>query len=361
MPALKSSYRRRAALAVPGDLATLTGGYLYDRRLLAGLRELRIDVQHIALPGSFPNPTEEDRALVARQLAAVAPDCPVIVDGLAFGAMDHRTLAGLQTPIVALVHHPLAEESGLDTQTREALLGSERDNLALASHVVVTSPHTARLLASRYGVASDRITIARPGIDLPAAVARPVDPPLILSVGIAVPRKGHDILLEALSLSADLSWQAVIVGAPQNARFAQRLETLARAPDLAGRVRLAGRVGDEELARLYGQARIFALATRYEGYGIGFDEAMRHGLPIVSCSTGAVPDTVARGAGQLVPPEDPAAFAAALARVLGDDGLRSEMAAASKSAGATLPGWSETARQVAGVLDAVIDRMAAHG
>jgi glycosyltransferase involved in cell wall biosynthesis len=120
---------------------------------------------------------------------------------------------------------------------------------------------------------------------------------------------------------------------------------------LGDRVRLAGRLPGDDLGRAYAQAKIFALATRYEGYGIVFDEAMAHGLPIVTCATGAVPDTVAEGAGLLVPTEDPEAFAAALDQLLSDEALRSRMAATSSRAGAALPGWGETARIAGAVLD----------
>ncbi len=114
---------------------------------------------------------------------------------------------------------------------------------------------------------------------------------------------------------------------------------------------MAGQVSVETLARLYAQASVFALATRYEGYGIVFDEAMAAGLPIVTCRTGAVPETVAHDAGLLVPPEDVESFAAALDRILSDTLLRSRMKAAAKRAGAALPTWSETARRAGEVLD----------
>jgi glycosyltransferase involved in cell wall biosynthesis len=220
----------------------------------------------------------------------------------------------------------------------------------------VTSPHTAHLLASRYAVAPENITIARPGVDPPAGAAAPADPPLILSVGIAVPRKGHDTLLRALAMIGDRSWEAVIVGEARDGSCAAQLQQLVVELGLGQRVRLAGRIAAGELSRYYRQARIFALATRYEGYGIVFDEAMTHGLPIVSCAVGAVPETVAPGAGRLVPPEDPAAFAAALAGLLDDDAQRSVMADASRRAGAALPRWEETARRVAAVIDGVAAR-----
>ena len=86
-----------------------------------------------------------------------------------------------------------------------------------------------------------------------------------------------------------------------------------------------------------------------------FAEAMAHGLPIVSCRTGAVADTVAKGAGLLVPPDDAPAFAAALGRVLRDKALRDDLANASARAGATLPLWTDTAA----IAGAVLDRLAA--
>lgn len=335
---------------------TITGGYRYDRRVLEGLRALGRDIRHIELPTGFPHPSPDEHARAAAQLAEAAPDCPVVVDGLALGAMDTRALAGVRAPIVALIHHPLAEECGLEDQRRKSLYESERAMLAKVAHVLVTSPHTARLLTARYGVATERITIARPGSERPAGDGPKADPPLILSVGIAVRRKGHDILLEALARIADRPWQTVIVGAGHDeqcaAALTQRIEDL----NLGERVHLAGSVSDNDLAQLFRRAHVFALATRYEGHGMVFDEAMVNGLPIVSCAVGAVPETVAPGAGQLVPPENPDAFAAALARLLDDDALRTKMAAASRLAGSRLPDWTDTVRRVAEVIDTVAAR-----
>jgi glycosyltransferase involved in cell wall biosynthesis len=345
---------RPAAFAIPGDINTLTGGYIYERHLLAGLRAQGRDVAHIELGSSFPNPTQGDMEDAEMRLTAVDPDRPVILDGLVFGSIDTGLLNRMAAPIVAMIHHPLAHESGLDAAWRDHLYRTERDNLSHAAHVLVPSPHTAALLSSDYGVSSDRITIARPGTVQPNVQTAPTDPPLILSVGIQHPRKGHDILLRALALLADRDWQAVIVGGRYDTAHAAELEQLHAQLGLAGRVRFAGRVDEGALAWLYGQAAIFALATRYEGYGIVFDEAMAHGLPIVSCQTGAVPDTVAEGAGMLVEPENPEAFADALGELLVDRGLRAQMATAAGRAGAALLGWGHAAQVAGVVLDQIL-------
>ncbi len=339
--------QRHIAFAVPGDLTTLTGGYIYDRRLMTELRALGWTVDHIALPDGFPNPSAQQMAEALGMLQDVPSDCPVIIDGLAFGALDTGGVAQIKAPIIALVHHPLAKESGLSTAQARALWDMERQNLSHAAHILVPSPHTGDILTSEYDVAADKITIAKPGIDQATGPSTPVDPPLILSVGIQLPRKGHDVLLKALAEIKDLDWKAVIVGAPLDAGFAQELQDLRTTLDLTDRVELAGQVSQEALKDIYQTAGLFALATRYEGYGIVFDEALVHGLPIVSCHAGAVSDTVPAGAGHLVAPDDPQAFGAALRLLLSDEERRQVCAAASKKAGAALLGWDQTARVVA--------------
>ena len=347
---------RRAVFAIPGDLATVTGGYLYERRLLEGLREVGTDTEHLALGASFPDLSPADLAHAATALSAVDATTPLILDGFVVGAMDTAALARVRAPIVGMVHHPLAHEEGLSAARRDHLFRTERDNLRLAAAVLVPSPHTARMLVDEYGVDPVRITVARPGTDRPIGGQTPVGPPLVLSVGIQHPRKGHDILIRALARVAEREWDAVIVGPEHDPRHAAELSRLRDELALAGRVRLAGAVSVAERDDLYRRASVFALATRYEGYGLVFDEALVHGLPIVSCRTGAVPETVPSSAGLLVPPSDPEAFAAALRTVLTDTDLRNAMSAAAARAGSSLPNWRDTATTVQAVLDALGSR-----
>ncbi|MER3388585.1 MAG: glycosyltransferase family 4 protein [Microcella sp.] len=342
---------RPAAFAIPGDIATLTGGYVYERRLLESLRALGREVRHVRLGASFPDPTDADVADTVAQLTALGEDTPIILDGFISGAMPTQSLALVHAPLIAVVHHPLALEKGLDDERRARLHRTERDNLALIEHVLVPSPHTAAMLTEHYAVPGERITVVRPGTDAPLGPGAPEQPPLILSVGIQHPRKGHDVLLAALAQLPDRPWRAVIVGSSWHPEHAAQLARQHAALGLGDRVRFAGRVDAAELSGLYRSATVFALATRYEGYGIVFDEALAHGLPIVSCAVGAVPDTVPADAGVLVPAEDPSALAAALTAVLTDPVHRARLAVAAARAGAALPRWRDAAEVVARVLD----------
>jgi glycosyltransferase involved in cell wall biosynthesis len=340
-----------AAFAVPGDIATRTGGYIYDREMLKALRATGRDVEHVILPDSFPNATPNDMADTLARLARIPGSMPLIIDGLAFGALETEGLARLTAPVVALVHHPLALETGLSTTRAKELHQREADNLKIARQIVVTSPHTAQILAENYGVPQHKISVALPGF-----VRRTTDgdakasPPLILSVGILARRKGHDVLLEALAQITDLPWQARIVGAARDRAVEAELHERRRALDLERRVQFAGELGDGELAAAFRQASVFALATRYEGYGMVFSEALTYALPIVACMVGAVPGTVPADAGLLVEPDAPDAFAAALRRLLVDEQVRSTMARASSEAAGRLPGWEDAATVMARAL-----------
>jgi len=178
---------------------------------------------------------------------------------------------------------------------------------------------------------------------------------LILSVGLLAARKGHDILVAALAQIRDLSWQAQIVGKTHDPAVEANLRRQIEDLHLTDRVALTGLLDDADLIERYRRATIFALATRYEGYGIVLGEALLHGLPIVTCRTGAVPDTVPDGAGILVPVDDAERFAAALRRLLSDDVLRHGMSKTARQAGQALPSWDETSAIADTVLDAVSD------
>jgi glycosyltransferase involved in cell wall biosynthesis len=344
---------REIVFAIPGELNTHSGGYGYDRRLMLELRLQGRSVTHLELGASYPNPTATDAAHAALALADLTSDCILIVDGLALGAMDTAVIASLEAELVALIHHPLALEGDMDPGRKEQLFSIERENLKHAKRVIVPSPHTAQLLVLDYGVPAEQITVARPGIDQSDRPKGQMDPPLILSVGIQVPRKGHDVLLRSLANIKHIPWQAVIVGPPLDAGYAASLVDLTQELGLSDRVELAGLVNDSELAALYRSASIFALATRFEGYGIVFGEAMVHGLPIVSCKVGAVGETVSAKASMLVEPNDPDAFGSALANLLQNPELHAELAAAAIEAGANLISWKDSARLVGEMLDAI--------
>lgn len=339
------------SLMVPGDPETITGGYAYDRRLVAALADRGWDARLEALPADFPEPAKDsvDSALAA--IAKVPDGRLVVVDGLAFGALPGDRLAALRRPVAALVHHPLALEGGLAPERAAAVAARERAALATAAAVIATSPATARTLVADYGVPPHRLTVALPGTDrLPPARGSGAVP-MILGVATITPRKGHATLVAALARLADRPWRAVFVGDDgRDPACAAALRQDIASLGLADRIHLTGAVSPLALLDHILDADLFALVSAHEGYGMAFAEALSAGLPIVAANAGAVPDTVPGDAGLLVPPGDVEATAAALASLLDDPALRRRMAAASWRAGAALPTWDDTAATVAAAL-----------
>jgi glycosyltransferase involved in cell wall biosynthesis len=338
-------------LAVPGDPEAVTGGYLFDRRLVAELVGMGHSASILSLPDLGISPAYDLVEMALSSLAAVPPGAALIVDGLAFGVLPAAGLAALARPVVALVHHPLAAEAGLSAERAAALFESERAALATAAHVVVTSPSTARALVDGFGVRAADLTVALPGTDPLPAARGSGGVPSILAVGSIIPRKGHDTLVRALDRIRDRAWTCRIVGAlDRDPACTAALLRQIEASRLADRITVVGPVERGQLAALYDEADLFALLSSYEGYGMAFAEALAAGLPVVACAGGAIPYTVPADAGILVAPGDAAAAAAAIGRLLDDPALRRAKAAAAREASLRLPSWRDTAAIVAAAI-----------
>ncbi len=194
---------------IPGDLDLPTGGYAYDRALIAHLPAFGVAPIHVELSGRFPDPTMADLEACAARVATLPEGTPLLVDGLAYGAMPVDLIRRFGRPVVALCHHPLALETGLSAERSARLRASETQALALARRVIVTSPATGRLLVEAYAVPAERIDVAPPGTACkPRATGSGGSRVEILAVGAVVPRKGYDLLIEALSRLADRDWRA---------------------------------------------------------------------------------------------------------------------------------------------------------
>ncbi|MCG6657530.1 glycosyltransferase family 4 protein [Halomonas campisalis] len=344
-------------LIVAGDPDQLTGGYLYDARIVAALRERGWRVEVAGLAGRFPDPDALARASMAAALAALPDGARVVIDGLALGGLPEVVAPHAdRLRLIALVHHPLADETGLDDATRERLRHSETRALALARRVIATSAYTARGLA-RFGVPPSRVAVVEPGVDpapladTAASQARREGPQRLLCVATLTPRKGHDLLVEALASLRQHDWRCDCIGGLSRdpahaARVAQRI----RHHRLEARLRLCGEQGPEALAAAYRQADLFVLASHYEGYGMVVTEALARGLPVITTTGGALADTLPATAGLAVAPGDSHGLAVALARWFEEPELRARLRHGARQARARLGDWSDAGAAFAAAL-----------
>lgn len=335
-----------ATLLVPGPISAISGGYGYDRRMLAEWRAVGHSVAVAELAGRHPLPDAAGEAS-ARAAWAAATGVPVI-DSLglpAFAAMQGDFAA---RRAVGLIHHPVSLEAGLDDATAAALREIEQRLLPALAHVVVTSETTAATLTAAFGVAAERISVVVPGTDdAPRCPGSGGPTCRILSVGALIPRKGHDMLLRALARLFDLDWHLTIAGGGVDSVHGQSLAALAEELGIAQRVTFAGTVVDAAMEALWQQSDVFALATQYEGYGMAIAEALKRGLPVAITAGGAAGKLVPTPAGVVCEVGDVVTYSKAMRRVIFDRPLRADMAEAAYQAGQSLPGWAGQARLLA--------------
>jgi glycosyltransferase involved in cell wall biosynthesis len=362
--------KRSIDLFVPGDPNTSTGGYIYNAQILAGLGDLGWRTRVHSLDDSFPRPTPSALRDARAKMGALPGNAVVVVDGLALAGLE-RVLdtEARRLAVVALIHHPLALETGLDPAEARLLETAERAALALVPRVICTSHWTARALGE-YGVPAGKVRVVEPGVDRRSRrTARDTDRSTgpgaargagrsslhevrLLCVATVTPRKGHAILLEALAELRDRRWHLTCAGSTtRDAATFAALEHQVERLALRARVSFLGDLDAEALEREYERADLFVLASYLEGYGMALAEAVARGIPVVSTTAGAIPETVPATAGVLVPPGDSRALAKALAPLLDHGDARARLAANARAASAALPTWRAAAERFAAALE----------
>jgi glycosyltransferase involved in cell wall biosynthesis len=334
------------------DPARPSGGNAYDRQICDGLAGLGWPVHVHAVPGSWPRPDAAAHTALAGVVGRIPDGAVALIDGLvASTAPEVLVPQASRLRLVALVHMPLGQGTGAaDARTREGAV------LSVATSVVTTSAWSRRTLLELYSLPGDRVYVAEPGVDPAGLVPGTAAGRSLLCVATVIPGKGHDVLLAALATMTDLRWECLCVGSlDRDPAFAESLRRRLVADRLGDRVRFPGpRVG-ADLDRSYASADLVVLASRADAYGMVVTEALARGLPVVAADVGGVAEALGRGAGGtrpglLVPPEDPAALAAAVRAWLGDPGVRLAWRRAARERRASLSRWSTTTSVLAGVL-----------
>lgn len=227
------------------------------------------------------------------------------------------------------------------TREEEQLVALERSTITRARYLHgLTRESLDKTLADYAGDPSEMAVVGRGLPDLagtgPALKPSSGGPVRLLFVGRLERRKGVDTLLAAARelTRAGVEFDLTLAGPHSDeASYRADFESEAgRDPALAARVRFAGAVSDRELLDLYRRADVVCAPSRYESHGVVLVEAMMFGRSLVACAAGGVPSVLEDGGNALlVPPEDPAALAGALRRMVADPELRARMGARSRA------------------------------
>lgn len=286
---------------VPGNPAQRTGGYGYVRAVVAELKARGWSVRLEGLPGRFPVADSRACDAMDQLLGDLPQQATVVIDGLALGGLPETVEGHSQRlRLFALIHHPLALETGLAENTRAYLYDCERRALGLVDGIITTSATTARELVD-YGIPEEAVTVIRPGVSTghgPKPSHQRMEPGSMLELlclAHLAPRKGQDILVDALAPLAGMNWHLSLVGSTgRDPDFTAQLKAQLVKSRLTKQVILTGELDEQALAPLWDRAHGFILPSRYEGYGMVIDEAIAAGLAVLSSDGGALAETADR-------------------------------------------------------------------
>lgn len=334
-----------------GDPGTLTGGYLYHRRMA----EVAGDHDASIVFGSFPDhlfPLPALRASTVLRGGRAAGVAVVLIDSIAAAYLApwlvrHR----LAVPLAASIHQP---PGGIDhgpVRTRaQAVLDVATYRRA---HRLLVASDALRETFVSAGFSDRQVRVVAPGRDVAAAPSRPSMDlregrrAALLFVGNWVPRKG---LLDVLDAVARLPQETVVlhvVGDDEaDPDYARRVRARLASSDLAGRVRVHGPVSKEQVAGFYRDADVFVLPSLREPYGTVYGEAMAAGLPVVGWRAGNLPHLATDGReGLLLEPGDVDGLSRALHRLATGEVFRRQLAAAAARRAQSFPTWAQTAER----------------
>lgn len=353
----------RVGLVIYGSLDTVSGGYLYDRQLVAHLRAQGDEVEIISLPWrAYPGRLLDNVAAgLGRRLQAGRWDV------LLQDELNHPSLFALNRwlrprvpyPILSIVHHlrsserhaawPMALYRRVERAYLRGVDGFIFNSRTTREAVEALTPLPVRRGERREVVACPAADHIGPGLDrdqIEARAARP-GPLRVLFVGNVIPRKGLHTLLAALA-RLEGGWRLTVAGSlAVDPAYGRSIRARIAQQRLEDRVALLGRLDDAGLRAQLAAHDVLAVPSSYEGFGIAYLEAMAFGLPVIATTAGGAGEIVTHGQdGWLAPPDDPDALAGAL-RALGSD--RARLRAMSRAARARYdrhPTWAESMARV---------------
>lgn len=354
----------KIGLVIYGSLDTLTGGYLYDRKLVEYLQAGGGDhVQVFSIPwrnygrhllDNFSS--DLVRALGASDLDLLLED---ELNHPSLFLLNRRLKPKIRYPIVSIVHHLRCQE--LRPAWQNGFYGIvEKGYLSTVDGFVFNGQTTRATVEELVGAGRPSV-VAYPGKDsVEPDITRGyieeralgTGPLRVLFVGSLIPRKELHTLITALSRLPRDNWRLDVIGNLEtDPHYSAKIREQISRNELANLVKLRGSMPADELAQYYAKSHVLAVPSSFEGFGIVYLEGMGFGLPAVASNKGAAHEIITHGQdGFLVEPGDFESLARHLDRLHRERGELVRMSFAALDRYAIHPTWRECAESIRGFL-----------
>ena len=348
----------RIGFLIYGSLGTLSGGYLYDRKLVESLRDQGDIVEIISLP--WRNYTAH---LSDNFHFRLPPDFDLLIqDELNHPSLLWANAQPHRYPIVSLVHHLRCSEQRPDWQNW--LYGLPEKRYLNSVDGFIFNSRTTKSVVSKFVKNSKPEIVAYPPTDRfghpmtekeVAARGQEAGPIRLLFLGNIIHRKGLHTLLEAISLMRPGVRLDVIGGSTTEPKYAASMQKRSKSQDLKSWVAFHGPMEREELAANLKSAHILVVPSSYEGFGIVYLEGMAFGLPAIGTTSGAASEIITDGkTGFLIQPGDSKTLAERLSQLANDRELLARMSVNALGRYRQQPTWNETARRIREFLEQIV-------
>jgi len=303
----------KIGLVIYGSLEIMSGGYLYDRKLVESLRKRGDQVEVISLP---------QRNYAAYLLDNLSFRLPHGFDLIIEDELNHPSLLSANAgehpcPVVSLVHNLHSLEPRAVWQNN-LFRGIERRYLNSVDGFIFNS-ETTRIAAQKLVGAKEPFVIANPptdrfGLRLDADQVRlradEPGPLRLLFLGNVIPIKGLHVLLEAV-LRQPSAFRLDVVGSlAVDPKYVQAMGHFVKVHGLSSSVRFHDVLEGGPLIEQMKCAQVMVMPSSYEGFGMAYLEGMGFGLPPIATTSGAASEFIRDGEnGYLIPPEDPSVLA----------------------------------------------------
>ena len=355
----------RIGLVIYGSLDTISGGYLYDRKLVEYLRDQGERVEIISLPWrSYPRHLVDNFSLSVYRRIQQAK-----VDILLQDELNHPSLFWINrrlktnpdfpqnkpllenTLLISIVHHLRSSEHHPAWQL--ALYRKvERHYLTSVDGFIYNSQTTARVVSALLDNAPPSVIACPAGDHIRADISQvgilqracQEGPLRLIFVGNLIPRKGLHNLISAMSQLPPGAASLNVVGSSlPDPQYAAKIQQQVAANNLAASVKFLGHQGERDLIALLRSQHVMVVPSSYEGFGIVYLEGMAFGLPAIGSTVGAAAEIITPGVdGYLVAPDDSVELSLILSMLHQDRQRLAEMSLAAHQRFLAHPTWRQT-------------------
>jgi glycosyltransferase involved in cell wall biosynthesis len=348
----------KIGLVIYGSLDTLSGGYMYDRRLVEYLRAQGDAVEIISLPW---------RNYAAHLADNFSFKLPPGFDILIQDELNHPSLVSANRgrhpyPIVSLVHHLRCSELRPKWQN-DLYRIIEKEYLNTVDGFIFNSKTTRGVVNGLLDHQKPSVVAYPPTDRFGDAISeteirsRAAQGPLhILFLGNVMERKGLHTLLHALLRLQPSSFILDIIGSlTTEPGYAKKMQDFVTDNHLSSFIFFHGALDNDPLKQKLAQAHVLIVPSSYEGFGIVYLEGMGFGLPAIGTTAGAAGEIIEHGkTGYLIEPNDSTALAALISQLAEDRNLLAQLSLKARARYTQQPSWTEAAAQIRSFLQSMI-------